>query len=169
VNGVFIFLILWHTLCRLGSKMKARPQILVVDNDRNILAALRISLAAEGYRLIICCNADEAVKKVNRLRIDAVVTEIRLNGLAETGFAFLADLRHLLPRVPVIVISNQWDIELEERLKLLGINVFLPKPLELRSLKRTLKAMLVSATKRIPLPTKPLASNSGKRGKVKGQ
>ncbi|MFQ5798020.1 MAG: response regulator [Bacteroidota bacterium] len=124
--------------------MKGQPQVLVVDNDKNILAAFRVSLAGRGCRPIICSNAADALSKVNRLRVDVVVTELHLDGLVESGFAFLTNLRHAHPHLPIIVISYQLDAEVEKRLKSIGINAFFPKPLELRSLKRTIKSLLMS-------------------------
>lgn len=130
--------------------MKAQPKVLLVDNDKNILAAFRISLGREGYRTIASSDAPDALSKVNRLQVDVVVTEIHLNGSMESGFAFLKNLRHAQPHLSIIVVSNQLDAHVEERLKSLGINVFFSKPLELRSFRRTIKALLMSRGVMIP-------------------
>lgn len=126
--------------------MKAAPTVLVVDSDRDSLAALQIALAFEGYRITSCRTTKEAIRYASRSCVDAVVTEIRLNGSVEAGFDFLAALRILMPQVPIVITSNQWDAELEERVRSMGIRALLKKPMELRLLRRTLKTALMAAS-----------------------
>lgn len=123
--------------------MDTRHKILIVDNDKNILAAFRIFLTGEGYRPLVCSNADDALRMISRHRIELVISEIYLDGHIESGLRFLTNLRRKLPHFPIIIISNQIDNEVEQRLKSLGINRLLPKPLELRVMKRTIKSVLI--------------------------
>ncbi|MBI4547142.1 MAG: response regulator [Ignavibacteriae bacterium] len=126
--------------------MKAKPRILVIDNDKNILAAFRISLTGGGYRPLVCSpargGAEDALRMIHRHRIELVISEIHLNGHNESGLRFLTTLRHKLPHLPIIIVSNQIDDAVEQRLKSLGINGVLTKPIELRVIKRTIKAVL---------------------------
>lgn len=122
--------------------MKARPKILVVDSDKNILAAFRISLAGGGYRPVVCSNPEDAMSKLRLTPIDIVVTELHLNGFVDLGLAFLTALRDTLPHLPIIVMGDQLDAPLEKRLESLQIDAFFSKPIELRSLKRKIKSLL---------------------------
>jgi len=122
--------------------MDTRHKILVVDNDKNILAAFRIFLTGEGYRPLVCCNTEDALRMISRHRIELVISENYLNGHIESGLLFLTNLRHKLPHLPIIIVSNQIDDAVEQRLKSLGINRLLAKPLELRVMKRTIKSVL---------------------------
>ncbi len=127
----------------------------MVDNDRNILAALRISLAADGYRAVVSSSAIDAFRKLNRRRFELVIADIHLDGLVDSGLAFLTDLRYRVPHLPVIAISNSLDGETEKRLKDLGIRDFFSKPLELRSLKRALRSLLLWNREPSPRRKKP--------------
>jgi two-component system response regulator GlrR len=122
--------------------MDTRHKILIVDNDKNILAAFRIFLIGEGYRPLVCSNAEDALRMIDRYRIDLVISEIHINGHIESGLLFLTNLRHKLPHLPVIIVNNQIDGAVERRLKSLGINGVLTKPIELRVIKRTIKSVL---------------------------
>lgn len=122
--------------------MDTRHKVLVVDNDKNILAAFRIFLTGEGYRPLVCSHVEDALRMINLHRIDLVISEIHLNGHIESGIHFLTNLRHKLPHLPIIIISNQIDDADEQRLKSLGINGLLAKPIELRVMKRTIKSVL---------------------------
>ncbi|OGU61999.1 MAG: hypothetical protein A2315_13580 [Ignavibacteria bacterium RIFOXYB2_FULL_35_12] len=79
---------------------------------------------------------------ISRHRIELVISENYLNGHIESGLLFLTNLRHKLPHLPIIIVSNQIDDAVEQRLKSLGINRLLAKPLELRVMKRTIKSVL---------------------------
>ena len=122
--------------------MDHRHKILIVDNDKNILAAFRIFLTGEGYRTLVRSNAEDALRMIHRYRIDLVISEIHLNGNIESGIHFLTNLRDKLPHLPVIIVSNQIDGAVEQKLKSLGINGVLTKPIELRVIKRTIKSVL---------------------------
>lgn len=87
--------------------MDTRHKVLVVDNDKNILAAFRIFLTGEGYRPLVCSNTEDALKMISRHRIELVISEIHLNGNIESGLLFLTNLRHKLPHLPIIILMMQ--------------------------------------------------------------
>lgn len=125
--------------------MNAKPKILVIDNNKNILAAFRISLADEGYRPVVCSNIPDALRLIEKERVDLIISEIHLNGLLETGIAFLTKLRHDKPEIPIIVISNQLNRDIDKRLTSLGVKAFFSKPLELRPFQHAVKTLLTGS------------------------
>lgn len=128
--------------------MRSQPRVLVVDSDENILAALRISLGNTGYRPILCTKAADALSKVSHLQVDIVIAEFHLDGSAESGSAFLIDIRRMVPDLPIIVIGSDLGTEVRSRLASLRIHSFLSKPFELRLLKRVIRSVL--APRRTP-------------------
>lgn len=122
--------------------MKARPKVLVVDNDKNILAAFRLLLAGKWFRPILCNNAKDALSKVICSHVDCVVAEPHLKGAMESGLEFLTNLRHARPHLPIIVITYELDSDLEKRIETLGVNALFPKPVDLHSLERRISSLL---------------------------
>src|SRR5437870_2129850 len=53
-----------------------RSTILVMDDDEG-LAAVRVPLAGEGYRILSCHNADAALDILHRLPVDLLILEAR--------------------------------------------------------------------------------------------
>jgi len=126
---------------------KTQPKILVVDSDRDTLAALRISLGGEGYRLVVSSSPSEAFRHLESEKYELIITEVRLYGFLEIGLEFLTKLRHRMPNLPVIVIGSPLDPQIEKRLRDLQIHHYFTKPFELQSLKKNLRSLLLGSPK----------------------
>ena len=77
-------------------------QVLVVDDDVQLLRALRIDLAARGYDVATAHDGRSGLAAAARTRPDVVVLDLGLPDL--DGTAVLAELR-TFSAVPVIVLS----------------------------------------------------------------
>ena len=54
------------------------PKILIVDDEKDIVSALRIYLTSEGYRVFEASNGKEAVEAVEREEIHLVLMDIMM-------------------------------------------------------------------------------------------
>lgn len=70
--------------------MRARRTILVVDDDPLILASVAAALDAAGFQVWTTDSGEEAVRLVERLRPDVLVTDLRMPGM--DGLSLLARL-----------------------------------------------------------------------------
>lgn len=83
--------------------MGARGTVLVVDDDRLILASVAAALEGAGFRVWTTDSGEEAVRLAVRLHPDVVVTDLRMPGM--DGIALLdrlADDPHPAPRTAII-------------------------------------------------------------------
>ncbi|MCB1553751.1 MAG: sigma-54-dependent Fis family transcriptional regulator [Xanthomonadales bacterium] len=128
------------------------PSILIVDDQADVLAALRLLLKAEG---IACVTADspraarEAVEKqaFGCALIDLNYTRDTTSG--EEGLALLGDLRNDDPDLPVVVMTAWGSIDVAVRAMREGAADFIEKPWENTRLLRVLRAQLdLSAARR---------------------
>ncbi|GAA0930318.1 response regulator [Pseudonocardia zijingensis] len=83
-----------------------RTKVLVVDDDPQILRALRINLSAHGYQVTVAANGAAALRAAGATRPDVVVLDLGLPDL--DGLDVLAGLRGWSP-VPVVVLSARTD------------------------------------------------------------
>jgi DNA-binding response OmpR family regulator len=93
-------------------------RILLVDDDRLPMQFYVRALEQEDFRVRHCLHPNEALEyaKQNAGQIDIVILDIMLppgkyghqetNQGLRTGVFLLADLRILLPGVPVVVLTN---------------------------------------------------------------
>ncbi|HEY5998943.1 MAG TPA: sigma-54 dependent transcriptional regulator [bacterium] len=107
--------------------------ILVVDDERGILAALKGVLEDEGFRPVLVENGEAALQRLREQPIDLVLLDIWLPG--RDGVAILREIVREWPEVPVVMMSGHGTIETAVRTTKLGAYDFIEKPL---SLERTL-------------------------------
>ncbi len=74
--------------------------ILVVDDDQLLCETLSLILAGEGHHIQVAHSAEEALVLLNRARVDAVVSDIRLPGMDGESLVEQIEARwpHLLGR-----------------------------------------------------------------------
>ncbi|MEX8519149.1 MAG: response regulator [Leptothrix sp. (in: b-proteobacteria)] len=105
-----------------------KGKILVVDDDRLVLATLAHGLAHAGYEVIDADNGDDAILLAHEHRPELALLDIRMDGLS--GFDVAAYLREHL-RIPFMFLSAFSDEATLARIKSLGALDHLVKPLDI--------------------------------------
>ena len=82
--------------------MASKGRILVVDDDRLVLAAVTHGLAQAGYEVVDADNGDEAILKARQLRPEIALLDIRMEG--KSGFDVAEYLRDVA-RIPFMFLS----------------------------------------------------------------
>jgi DNA-binding response OmpR family regulator len=90
--------------------------ILVCDDDKDIVSALKIYLSAEGYKVFEAYNGEEAVNAVDKEDIHLVLLDIMMPKM--DGITANSQIREL-SNVPVILLTAKS----EDTDKILGLNV----------------------------------------------
>ena len=74
-------------------RLKA-AQILVVDDDARVAAALAEMLRLDGHQVDIACNGNAALEKLRERTYDAILSDMRMPGLDGPGLYRELELRH---------------------------------------------------------------------------
>jgi len=115
-------------------------KILIVEDDKNILAGLVDNLKMEGYATVIARDGEAALKQVKERNPDLIVLDIMLPKLS--GFEVCKKLKEQGSPVPIIILSAQGD-ETDKVLGLeLGADDYVTKPFSPRELLVRIKAVL---------------------------
>jgi len=102
-----------------------KTKILIVDDEPQILRALRVGLVAHGYDVVSAADGEEALDKAATELPDAVILDLNLPKLS--GLDVCRGLREWSP-VPIIVLSVR-DAERDKVTALdLGADDYLTKP-----------------------------------------
>jgi two-component system KDP operon response regulator KdpE len=105
--------------------MMKKTKILIVDDEPQILRALRAGLAAQGYEVIGASDGEEALDKASTELPDAVILDLNLP--RKSGLEVCRELRQW-SSVPIIVLSVR-DAERDKVTALdLGADDYLTKP-----------------------------------------
>ncbi|MCV2359225.1 response regulator [Paucibacter sp. TC2R-5] len=111
--------------------MSNKGKILVVDDDRLVLATLTYGLAQAGFEVIDADNGDDAILLAREHRPELALLDIRMEGLS--GFDVAAYLREYL-HIPFMFLSAFADEETVAKVKELGAVAYLVKPLDIHQI-----------------------------------
>lgn len=122
---------------------KVSAQLLLVDDDRLVLATLAASLAQAGYTVSTAKSAEEAEDLLaGGLRPDLVVLDVRMPGHSGLHLAQrLSELDH----IPFVMLSAYSDDQTVQQAIAQGALAFLVKPLDEAQLLPGIEAALARA------------------------
>jgi DNA-binding response OmpR family regulator len=116
-----------------------QKSILVVEDDPNILEALRYSLEKENYNLILANNGNLALQLARDQNPDLVLLDLMLPGI--DGLAVCKGIRSEND-VPIIMLTAKTE-EIDKVLGLeLGADDYITKPFSMRELIARIKVQL---------------------------
>jgi len=113
---------------------------LVVDDDKNIIAAFEQFFKKEQCTLITATNVEDALSILQDRRVDLLITDIKLR--RRSGVTLFTEVRTSRPELPVIVITGYPDLISESKIRLLGADYFFLKPLDLDELRTAVRKCL---------------------------
>lgn len=117
--------------------MSGKGKILVVDDDRLVLATVTHGLAQAGYEVIDADNGDDAILLAREHKPDLALLDIRMEG--KSGFDVAAYLREYC-QTPFMFLSAFSDEQTVEQVKQLGAIAYLVKPLDIGQIVPTVEA-----------------------------
>jgi len=117
------------------------PTLLLVDDELEILNALRRSLSREPYQVLLAVNADEALEILGRESVDLLLTDIDMPGM--NGLELVALVRKEYPDTVRMLLTG--DASLPSALDAINrgeVHRYLTKPLRQDALRSTLREAL---------------------------
>ncbi len=112
----------------------ARPQILVVDDDKDLLKLLTMRLEAAGYIVASAGSGEMALAQVAAFKPLLVITDLRMGGM--DGLKLFDALHQADPSLPVIILTAHGSIPDAIEATRRGVFGFLTKPFESKELLR---------------------------------
>lgn len=83
--------------------------LLYVDDEVNLLSAVRRSMRQKGYKVLAAANADEAFEILATSEVGVILCDQRMPGMS--GTEFLARVKHMYPSVVRMVLSGYIDLQ----------------------------------------------------------
>lgn len=133
----------------------SKGKILVVDDDRLVLATLSYGLTQAGFEVIDADNGDDAILLAREHRPELALLDIRMEGL--TGFDVAAYLREFL-QTPFMFLSAFADEATVAKVKELGAVAYLVKPLDISQIVPAVEAAFARTGAPVSAPTAPAAA-----------
>ncbi|WP_179413796.1 sigma-54-dependent transcriptional regulator [Mucilaginibacter sp. E4BP6] len=122
-----------------------KATILIVDDDTDVLTAVKLLLKTEAQEIITEKNPENLNSLLQRNQIDLVLLDMNFNSAINTGnegLYWLRKVKEWKPNVCVIMITAYGDIDLAVRSLKEGANDFVVKPWHNEKLIETIKDLL---------------------------
>lgn len=115
--------------------------MLLVDDERDFAEVVLASLDFAGYKTFYAPTGEEAIEIVKKEEPDVILLDVRLPKPGIDGIETLRRIREFNSKVKVILISGlekSINVDAEK----LGIDSFMPKPLNISQLKEKISSLL---------------------------
>jgi two-component system copper resistance phosphate regulon response regulator CusR len=116
------------------------PRVLIVEDQKRLLASLRRGLEEEGYEIVAASTGEEGFYLATTQAPDAVVLDVMLP--KRDGFQVLRDLRAQGFGKPVLILTSRDAVEDRVRGLDSGADDYLIKPFAFAELVARLRALL---------------------------
>lgn len=117
------------------STARPTPTMLVVDDERAILLAIKSYFSHHGYSVDCAQELEEAEALMANLHYDVVIADLRLTGFhGAEGLEIVRSVRERYPRTSVILLTAYGSPEIEDAAARYGVSSFLQKPQPLAEL-----------------------------------
>jgi diguanylate cyclase (GGDEF)-like protein/PAS domain S-box-containing protein len=94
---------------RFVTRVRRGHTVLLVDDEENILSALKRLLRRDGYHLITASSAAEGLQRLAETEVDVIVSDQRMPGMS--GVEFLRRAKELYPHTVRMVLSGYTELQ----------------------------------------------------------
>jgi two-component system response regulator GlrR len=122
----------------------AKPKILIVDDDTDLLELLTMRLTAAGYKVDAVPSAEAALNYLDVSRPQLVISDMQMSGM--DGMALFEHIHRALPTLPVIILTAHGTIPDAVAAVQQGVFGYLAKPFD----SKTLLANISQALRFVP-------------------
>ena len=119
-------------------------RIMVVDDEEDLRAVLRLMLESHGHEVQEAENGAQAIAALRLQSYDLIITDVLMP--EEDGIAVAKEVPKLLPNAKVLAISGDgaalpanWSLKVME---MFGVNAALHKPFEEKDLMKVVDDLL---------------------------
>jgi DNA-binding NtrC family response regulator len=121
------------------------PRILVADDDRDVLAALRLLLEGEGFEIAAATSPDGALRAFEDADFDAALLDLnyaRDTTTGREGLELVSQLQALDATLPTVVMTAWGSVEKAVEAMRRGARDFIEKPWDNNRLLATLRTQV---------------------------
>lgn len=105
---------------------KGKSTLLIVDDDPYVLESISTLLKEYGYAVFTCQNANDAMKMVEKICFDVVLTDIKMPQV--TGIELLQNIHTYSQQIPVILMTAFAELDVAVDAIKRGAFDFITKP-----------------------------------------
>ena len=117
-----------------------KEKILIVDDEKSIRDFLEIMLKKEGYKVASASSGEEALKLVNQINYDLVISDIRMKGMS--GVELLKSIKEINPETVVLMVTAYASVDTAIDAMKAGAYDYIAKPFKIEEVKHIIRNAL---------------------------
>ncbi len=117
-------------------------RILVVDDEEDLVANLRMRLQATGYEVLVAADGNTAYEMAKTENPDLIVLDLTLPGMDGYQVCRLLKFDDKYKNIPVIMLTARTQKEDKEWGQKVGADCYMTKPYETKELLAKIKELL---------------------------
>ena len=114
--------------------------ILIVEDDIQFNRIICSYLTDNGYNVVSCHCAAEALEQMEKMSFDMIVSDIMMKDM--NGFEFAEQVRLVNKDIPFLFLTARDDLQSKEKGYKMGIDDYIVKPVEMKELVFRIEAIL---------------------------
>lgn len=121
--------------------MKSTMQRIVIADDAELNRELLRNILKDSYLIDTAGDGEETIQKLHKHKDDTVALLLDLQMPEMDGFSVIEEMKKegLQNRIPVLVISGERSVEIEDKCFKLGVSDFIRKPFEASNVQNRVK------------------------------
>ena len=123
---------------------KARPKVLLVDDDRDDMFLSRRALESSKCEVVSATSVTAAFKEIAAQSFDILITDLHMPDAGD-GFAVVTAMRHTQPEALILVVSSFPDVQKAMSAILLQADEILVKPFAVEQLARVIDNKMLTS------------------------
>jgi CheY-like chemotaxis protein len=132
----------WTSTWQEKDMRDGKPVILCIDDDQDVLDALRPVLTSRGYLVTEAASAEEGLRSYKADRPDLIIVDLMMEEI-DAGTSFVRDLQAQGNKAPIFMLSSVGDsLDSLTSSEQLGLSGVFQKPVDPAVLLATLQQKL---------------------------
>ena len=128
--------------------------VFFVDDEQKVGKMVGRTLEQAGLKVSCFDRAAECLKQLHSQTCDLLITDVKMPEM--DGIELLTKVKHIIPSLPVLVITGYGDIKMAVKALKAGASDFIEKPLDRQSFLSAVDSVLKRNTQNHPLVGKVL-------------
>ena len=124
----------------LRREQATRKKLLVVEDDKDLIMGLEITLGHAGYQVQSCWEGHAGLAAIEEHEPDLVILDLMLPGM--NGYHVLYEMRRRNMTMPVLVLTGNADQQSLRRARRMGAAGVLTKPTASHEILETIRGLL---------------------------
>ncbi|MCL4478022.1 MAG: sigma-54 dependent transcriptional regulator [Deltaproteobacteria bacterium] len=120
--------------------MNRKPCIMIVDDEESVRDSLSIWLEEDGYEVLAVESGKRALEEITKKGWSLLLVDLKMPEM--DGLQFLAEVKKILPEIPIIIMTAYATVETAVKAIKDGAYDYLMKPFEPEEISMTIKKIM---------------------------